>query len=105
MNKKIRFAALAMSAVMCIGTVTGCGGNGGNQTQTTTAAAQAGQQTTAAPAGDSGSGETAAAAVTTPDPVTLKVLMSGDKPNDWDAVLEEFYNRTKDTLNITFDWT
>lgn len=105
MNKKIRFAALAMSAVMCIGAVTGCGGNGGNQTQTTTAAAQAGQQTTAAPAGDSGSGETAAAAVTTPDPVTLKVLMSGDKPNDWDAVLEEFYNRTKDTLNITFDWT
>ncbi len=39
------------------------------------------------------------------EPVTLKVLSSGEEPNDWDRILEEFYARTKDTLNITFDWT
>ncbi len=37
------------------------------------------------------------------DPVTLKVMLFGDKPVDMDKVLTEFNNRTQDTLNTTLD--
>ncbi|WP_199619538.1 extracellular solute-binding protein [Paenibacillus alkalitolerans] len=42
-----------------------------------------------------------------PEPVTLKVMLFGDKPSDMDAVLEEFYKRTKDTLNVklNIEWS
>lgn len=41
-----------------------------------------------------------------PDPVTLQFYFFGDPPADQQAVLDEFYNRTKDTLNIklNFNW-
>lgn len=55
-------------------------------------------------AGANTSKETADNGEEAPEAVTLKVLMTGDKPNQWDSILEEFYKRTKDTLNITFDW-
>ncbi len=98
-RKRTKFMALVLSAALCIGMFAGCGkqnNESGNETaaETNTAADTAVQD-----------GEETAENAQTPDPVTIKVLMSGDKPNDWDAVLEEFYNRTKDTLNITFDWT
>lgn len=40
-------------------------------------------------------------------PTTLKIMMFQNKPNDLDKVLEEFYARTKDTLNVKLDieWT
>ncbi|GAA3407423.1 extracellular solute-binding protein [Paenibacillus hodogayensis] len=41
-----------------------------------------------------------------PDLVTLQFYFPGDPPNDQQAVLDEFYNRTKDTLNVklNFNW-
>ncbi|MGN0163727.1 MAG: extracellular solute-binding protein, partial [Candidatus Ornithomonoglobus sp.] len=40
-------------------------------------------------------------------PTELKIMMSGSKPNYFDEVLEEFYNRTKDTLNVrlNIEWS
>ncbi|WP_159883159.1 extracellular solute-binding protein [Paenibacillus puerhi] len=42
----------------------------------------------------------------TPEPVTLHFYFPGDPPKDQQAVLDEFYNRTKDTLNtkLVFNW-
>ena len=98
-RKKGKWTALALSAVMCAGAFTGCGnqdaGNGSQDSKTTDGSVT---ESTSQAGGENKEAEA-------PDPVTIKVLMTGDKPNDWDAVLEEFYNRTKDTLNITFDWT
>ncbi|MBD0382960.1 DUF3502 domain-containing protein [Paenibacillus sedimenti] len=37
------------------------------------------------------------------DPVTLKVMLFGNKPADMDKILAEFEKRTKDTLNIKLD--
>ena len=41
-----------------------------------------------------------------PDPVTLKMMLFGDKPADLDKVLAEFEKRTKDTLNtkLEIEW-
>lgn len=41
-----------------------------------------------------------------PDPVTLQFYFMGNPPVDQQSVLDEFYNRTKDTLNIklNFNW-
>lgn len=56
----------------------------------------------------SANGTSATAGVTTanntaPDPVTLKVMLFGDKPVDMDKVLTEFENRTKSSLNTKLD--
>lgn len=93
MFKKRKLAAWILAAAMAAGSLTGCGGNGGT--------AQNSQEADSSAAGTAAGKE----ADGTNKPVTLKVLMNGDKPNDWERVLEEFYARTKDTLNITFDWT
>ncbi len=50
------------------------------------------------------SGEPAPAPVTT-DPVTLKILFKGPKPDGWDDVYAEFLRQTKDTLNTELDVT
>lgn len=76
-------AAVTLAVTLTAGSLAGC--SGGDQAQTSQSQEEA--------------------SVSGKEPVTLKVLMSGDKPNDWDLILEEFYARTKDTLNITFDWT
>lgn len=46
---------------------------------------------------------TAASNGSAPDPVTLKVMLFGDKPTDMDKVLAEFGNRTGGTLNTSLD--
>lgn len=98
-QKKSKAIAMLLAASMSLGALAGCGGQSGqNSTTPGSTTKAAGQGTTTAANQD---GQAPAA----PDPVTIKVLNSGDKPNDWDAVLDEFYSRTKDTLNITFDWT
>lgn len=101
LKKKAKFLALALSAMMCFGTLTGCGSN----SEPSTSGTQGSQNTESTTSSAGSSSTNPSAAANTPDPVTLKVLMTGDKPNDWDVILDEFYNRTKDTLNITFDWT
>ena len=39
----------------------------------------------------------------TPEATTIKIMHKGPKPDGWDAVYEEYLNRTKDTLNIELD--
>lgn len=95
-NKK--FVALALSAAMCLSSLAGCG-------QAASGTKEEASQPAAAQDTQAKAPEAAPAPETAPEPVVLKVLETGDKPNCWDEVLEEFYNRTKDTLNITFDWT
>ncbi|MDM5277467.1 extracellular solute-binding protein [Paenibacillus silvae] len=51
----------------------------------------------------SSSSSTEGASASSTDPVTLKVMLFGDKPVDMDKVLTEFGNRSKDTLNTTLD--
>jgi len=99
LKKRKKIISLAIAAAMLVGTLSGCSSTGtenNNLESTPTAASEQQQQQ------QDTSAETEAAVVR--EPVTLKVLMNGDKPNDWDRILEEFYTRTKDTLNITFDW-
>lgn len=98
-----KLAAAALVVTMTAGCLAGCGGLGTADT------AGGGAQDESAQVqeenGQASADSQPAAADAPKDPVTLKVLISGDKPNDWDRILEEFYARTKDTLNITFDWT
>ena len=51
------------------------------------------------------SAEPTEAAVETLDPVTLKVMLFGDKPVDMDKVLAEFETSAKDTINTKLDMT
>ncbi|MDO4325874.1 MAG: extracellular solute-binding protein [bacterium] len=39
------------------------------------------------------------------EPVTIKIMHKGPKPDRWDAVYEEYLKRTKDSLNIALDIT
>ncbi len=93
--KSKKIISLALVFAMAIGLLAGCSGE--NKAKTT---GKTGNSSTVSGESTTGGAEGTAA----PEPVTLKVLMNGDKPNDWDSILQEFYNRTKDTLNITFDW-
>lgn len=34
---------------------------------------------------------------------TIKILHKGPKPDGWDAVYQEYLNRTKDTINVELD--
>lgn len=85
-----RMVSILLAGVMLAGTLAGCSGSAQN------AGAGNGGANGASSGGVSASGK---------EPITLKVLGNGDKPNDWDKVMEEFNQRTKDELNITFDWT
>lgn len=44
------------------------------------------------------------AAAKTPDPVTLKVMLFGERPKDLDLVLAEFEQKTKETLNTKLNF-
>jgi len=41
----------------------------------------------------------------TPDPVTLNIMLWGDKPKQFDDVVAEFEKQTKDTLNLKLNFT
>ena len=45
----------------------------------------------------------AIASADTSETRTIKILHKGAKPDGWDAVYEEYLNRTRDTLNIELD--
>lgn len=99
-KRKTKLAALLVAATMLVGSLSGCADKSDQQSKDASASTASTTQTEGANK-DSAKTE----GETTLEPVTLKVLMTGDKPNDWDKVLEEFYTRTKDILNITFEWT
>ena len=88
-RKRTKFMALVLSAALCIGMFAGCGKQNNESGNETAAETNAAADTAAKESGQDG--EETAENAQTPDPVTIKVLMSGDKPNDWDAVLEDMH--------------
>ncbi|XEC93980.1 extracellular solute-binding protein [Paenibacillus tarimensis] len=64
----------------------------------------AGETTPSNAGGEKPAADSAAGA---PDPVTLKVMLFGDRPTGMDEVLAEFETRTKDTLNtkLNIEWS
>lgn len=94
MKKRSKLTAIVLSAVMTASMLlTGCGAEkeasvGTDvKTESTSAAASSGAEAT----------------TTVAEPTTIKIMHKGPKPAGWDAVYEEYLNRTKDTLNIELD--
>ncbi|ACT00653.1 ABC transporter substrate-binding protein [Paenibacillus sp. JDR-2] len=96
MKKSMKKSSLLLVTAMMAGSLAACGSNNNEANNS----ANASNAPTAAPS------ETASEQADTakaPDPVTLKVMLFGDKPIDMDKVLTEFENKTKDTLNTKLD--
>ena len=97
--KKSKLTATVLSAVMTASMLlTGCGASGSTSTGTDV---QASGEASGASSEASSVAENTTTA--TPELVTIKILHKGPKPDGWDAVYEEYLNRTRDTLNIELD--
>lgn len=96
MRRMKQYLSASLAAIMLAGTLAGCGGNGNQQTQQTT-------KTETNTNSNSSTGTTANQ--TNAEPVTIKFLHKGPKPDGWDAVYEKYLEETKDTLNIELDIT
>ncbi|MFD2328044.1 ABC transporter substrate-binding protein [Cohnella sp. GCM10020058] len=86
---------LALSTALTA-SLAACGNNGNNNGN------NAGPSESGASA-SSGSATQSAGGADTAKPVTLKVMLFGDKPIDMDKVLQKFESDTKDTLNTKMD--
>lgn len=95
---------ILLASSMVLG-LAACGKSG--ETTTDTTGATAGETTAGNTAAGETDGTTAAALAGPKEEATLRIMMFGNKPNGLDEVLEEFYSRTKDTLNVKLDieWT
>ncbi len=87
MRKNKWFAGLA-SLIVLTTTLAACSGSSGK---------------TETPAPSAPSGSTAGETGKALDPVTLKIMMWGNRPADFDKVLAEAESRMKDTLNVKLD--
>lgn len=85
-----RMTALLLSIVL-ISVLSACGSNNNNANSTGSTNSSAPDSTDAAKGAEP------------PKAVTLKGMLFGDEPKDLDVVLQEFENRTKDTLNTKLD--
>lgn len=103
--KKNRIMAGLLATVMAVSTLlTGCGGEDNSST------AGAGSTTEDASAAEDGAAnadtenaDADSTAANTEGMTTIKILHKGPKPDGWDAVYEEYLNRTQDTLGIALD--
>jgi putative aldouronate transport system substrate-binding protein len=94
MKGKIRKVALPAIALI-LGTSTFLAACSSNETASENADKNAGKNNTAQTADSN--------AAKAPEPVTLKVMLFGEKPADLDKVLAKFEEETKDTLNTKLD--
>ncbi len=98
MRKMKRYLSASLAAIMLAGTLVGCGGNG-----------TTGQTPTGTTSSNSGTTANSSTQATTPqataEPVTIRFLHKGPKPEGWDAVYQKYLEDTKDTLNIELDIT
>lgn len=107
MKKVSKWLALSLAAAMTVGTLAACGSTSG----TTTAqpaedkADEAVSNDAAAEDGAAADAEESGAYVVPDEPVAIKFLHKGPKPDGWDAVYEKYLEMTKDTLNIELDIT
>lgn len=89
-----RVLSATMATVMTAGLLTGCGASGEEQTATTTKDTAKTESTEV---------KKDVAGTASAELETIKILHKGPKPDGWDAVYEEYLNRTKDSLNIELD--
>ncbi len=87
-----RLLSLALCLVLMTGLLAACGDSASTQPQS----GSTGQST-----------NPGSSAPQTVKPLDITLFLWGDKPNQLDDVLNEFYNRTKDTLNmkLNINWT
>ncbi|XEC93997.1 extracellular solute-binding protein [Paenibacillus tarimensis] len=80
---------LLLTLFLAVSLLAACGksGNGGNDT----------------PAANTGNKDMAEGTQAKLDPVTLKIMIPGDRPRDFDAVIAEAEKRMADTLNVKLD--
>lgn len=96
--------------VATVGLLGACSGSGNNDAASSSAAGSSAPAGSAATNSGKAAGSEEPTSASTPaplEPVTLKVMLWGDKPNQMDEILAEFEARTKDTLNTKLDitWT
>lgn len=96
-KNKCIWAGLLATVMASFVVLTGCGGD--NAADTDTSAANTSETEVQQETDSSGENESGASG----EQITLKVMHNGPKPDGWDAVYEEYLNRTKDTLNIALD--
>ena len=105
-NKRIWTGMLAtvMASSMMLA---GCGGDSAADADSTAAGTlEASGQTSQDPASDtntSGSDTSSTDTSGTGEQTTIKIMHKGPTPEGWDAVYEEYLNRTKDTINVALD--
>ncbi|WP_052339385.1 extracellular solute-binding protein [Gorillibacterium massiliense] len=87
-NMKKRKLPLLVAMCMLSGLVAACSNDSNSTSPSASATATAGTETTAKL-----------------DPVTLNIMLWGDKPKQFDDVVAEFEKRTKDTLNLKLNVT
>ncbi|WP_058303007.1 extracellular solute-binding protein [Gorillibacterium timonense] len=88
-NKKVRTLSLLIALCMLLTLLAACSKDSNS----------------ASPSASTAPGTSTEPGATKPDPVTLNIMLWGDKPKQFDDVVKEFENRTKDTLNIKLNVT
>lgn len=87
-----RWLSLALVLLMAVSALSGCGGsNDGDSNDSNSSSSGDTQQN---PGGKDSNGA---------EPVTIRFLHKGPKPDGWDAVYAKYLEMTKDTLNIELD--
>ncbi len=87
--------ALVMALAVMVSLLASCGDSSGSSASTGSGAGGSTSQS-------AGSGSAAAPGVPE-EPVTIRFLHKGPKPDGWDEVYEKYLELTKDTLNIQLD--
>ena len=91
-NFMTRWLSLALVLLMAVSALSGCGGsNDGDSNDSNSSSSGDTQQ-------NSGGNDNNGA-----EPVTIRFLHKGPKPDGWDAVYAKYLEMTKDTLNIELD--
>ncbi|WP_141505197.1 ABC transporter substrate-binding protein [Paenibacillus luteus] len=95
MKGKFKGMSLLLIATMLVTTLSACSGKNGNEVNSGNKGSTG--NATTQPSDEGGKA---------PDPVTLKMMLFGEKPIEMDTVLAEFEKQTKDTLNtkLSFEW-
>lgn len=109
MKKVSKWLALSLAGIMTVGTLAACGSSSADTAQP---AAEADEKAESVDSDDAAegaetenAGDGSSAYVVPDEPVTIKFLHKGPKPDGWDAVYEKYLEETKDTLNIELDVT
>ena len=111
-NKTAKAIAVILALVFLAAQAAGCGSSGGGGNQAgETATQKPAEKQQSSDSSESAASETAAEAQVEEEnglePLDVTYWLWGEKPYDMDMVLDEFYDRTKDILNmkLSINWT